>query len=340
MPSTGPIDFSVVSSSLPRHEARLALRWGLRTDGATCVYSLHKGGSLPSRAWVQLPPRSEAKTVLHSHPLLQVPAHGADHGQRELRGASLPSLSHCFGGNFSGSWSPNTPPIIPHQGCLGIGSNWVQISVLLLTTRLLNFWKLSFFTSKPRGLPNGAPTSWVLGEQYVHSPRRTSGLQQVLTDVRLPGLAPLSWCRQPDQAPVFSGGDSLTPSFPAPEPGPILHPHHLTLHPAPGSLPGPCPSHVRALGFPGYAGTPPFPCFRARLSLHLCWPWLMVSPRLPTSQRGLSHQRTLMLKVLSSTPYLWSQRGGGEASLRSPPGSWSCCSPALVGARGTRPAQG
>lgn len=59
---------------------------------------------------------------------------------------------------------PKTPPIIPHQGCFGIESNWVQISVLLLTTRLLNFWTLYFFTFKLgvhlMGLPRGR--SWAI----------------------------------------------------------------------------------------------------------------------------------------------------------------------------------
>lgn len=56
----------------------------------------------------------------------------------------------------------------------------------------------------------------------------------------------------------------------------MLYPRHLSLHPAPGSLPAPCRPQFPALGFQGYTDMPSLPRFQARLSLHYCWQQLTV----------------------------------------------------------------
>lgn len=77
-------------------------------------------------------------------PFFQVPAQWADRGQGEVKGSlsGIPFPLLCE--DLLQLLVPDTPYTIPHQSGLGIGSNWIQISALLLTTKVLSLWSLSF----------------------------------------------------------------------------------------------------------------------------------------------------------------------------------------------------
>lgn len=155
---------------------------------------------------------------------------------------------------------------------------------------------------------------------------------QVLTGVGLPCLvsSPVEPAATPDSW-VLRRGFFETVSFLRLRD----YPRVIVSPPWPPSCPSlPLPASCPLTGMPRpswHATLPPTPSISAGSGQ-----WS--TPGFKTSQREPSQAPCAKNALLY--PYLWSQRDGEGAALRSPPGSWSCCCPALAEARGTRPAQG
>lgn len=205
---------------------------------------------------------------------------------------------------------PHTPP-----------SDWGQVSALLLPTKLLSVWGFPHFPTgnAPLGLPCGGSPGY--GFRYPLGTASTSS--------RCPQIGgSLAWspvqgaschtCLLYSQAGIL--GNCLRVGFSPPQP--LSHPR-LLLPASPRPASSPPPRTPRLF----WLATLPPP------------PGKAVPPLASTQSLKPPRENPPRPLVPPRPPYLWSQRDGEGASLRSPPGSWSC-SPALAEARGTRPAPG
>lgn len=165
MPSTRALALSQRSGPLPSNEARLGPgdRWGY----------LHPLPSqrmlLPLQGLDKLLPRSDSA---YSFPFLQGPAHWEDSGRREC---PLPIALWGHALALCPQHSPHpTPPHISHQGYLGMGSDWGQISALLLPTKLTSRLELLFLHFPIGDSPPGAPLRWIPGVGFKYNLGRVS----------------------------------------------------------------------------------------------------------------------------------------------------------------------